>query len=508
MNAAELAAYIDARIEANWKAANVTPAPLADDAEFLRRLYLDLSGRIPRVADARAFLTDKSANKRKQLVEKLLSTPQYVDHFTNTWRDLLIPQRNDLRSSAYANNFERWLIDKVRKNVGYDEMVRELLTAPVNGFAGRGRPYNPSMAAAAAFYQANELKPENMASATSRIFLGVRLECAQCHDHPFADWTRDQFWQYTAFFANIRRPVRRLNRQQRQQPVSNVAVNLPVMKIPGTNREVNARFLDGKVPRWETPRDPREVLADWMTSPNNPYFARTAVNRLWGHFFGYGLIDPVDDEPTKENPISHPELLKELTRQFIAHKYDVKYLIRAITLSKTYQRSSAKTHPSQKEQRLFARMAVRGMTAEQLFESLAQATGYRDPANARVQRVGFNPNSPRSVFLSKFAGIERPTDAHTSILQALALMNGQFIADATSLERSKTLTAVAEAPFFTTEERIRTLYLAVLTRYPRQDELQRLARYVNEGGPRQNERAALADVFWALLNSSEFILNH
>src|SRR5690606_23043990 len=151
---------------------------------------------------------------------------------------------------------------------------------------------------------------------------------------------------------------------------------------------------DGKVPRWDAPRDPREVLAEWMTSPNNPYFARTAVNRLWAHFFGIGLIDPVDDEPSPENPISHPELLKEMSRQFIAHKYDIQYIIRAITLSKTYQRTSALTHESQKEPRLFARMAVRGLTAEQLFDSLARATGYQDQGNTSRQPFGGNANDP------------------------------------------------------------------------------------------------------------------
>ena len=503
LTAEELADFIDQHIAEKWVKHKVTPAPTASDAEFLRRLHLDLAGRIPKVADTRAFLTNKSDNKRAALINKLLDNPQYVAHFTNTWRNVILPQKNSPQSNIYRRNFSVWLVKQVRDNAAFDKMVYEILTAGLNTQKA-GQPYNYYNNGPYAFYQANSLKPEDVAAATSRIFLGVRLECAQCHNHPFAEWSKDQFWQFAAFFSSVKRPA-----FVPGKPAQPVPVNLKTIKIPETDKTVSATFLDGNEPDWQKESDPRTTLAKWVTSPENPYFTRTTVNRMWAHFFGVGIIDPVDDEPTKENPPSHPELLKLLQEQFIAHKYDVKYLIRAITLSKTYQLTSSQTHKSQKEPQLFARMAVRGVTPEQLFDSLVVATGYQEPGSSSNALLNFyNTNSVRGKFLAAFESTDAPTVSQTSILQALKLMNGEFIVDATSIGKSQTLTAVAEAPFFSTEDRITTLYLATLTRYPRADELKRLTEYVNGGGPRKDQNAALADVYWALLNCSEFMLNH
>jgi hypothetical protein len=337
--------------------------------------------------------------------------------------------------------------------------------------------------------------------------MGVRLECAQCHDHPFARWSKDQFWEMAAFFSTVQPPQRLV---PGKGPAKLPAPKPREIKIPGTEKVVRAKFLTGKDPERVEGMEPRKILAAWLTERDNPYFARTAVNRLWAHFFGVGLIDPVDDEPGDENPVSHPELLAELTKQFVDHDYDVKYLIRAITATQAYQRTSVQTHASQADPRAFARMPVRGLTPDQLFDSIALATGFKEPAgNPNVRQIGFgNLNNARGDFLNRFAGQERATEKQTSILQALALMNGKFVADATSLERSTTLAAVADAPFLSLQQKIETLYLATLSRMPRPEETQRLATYVNEGGPRGDQRLALGDVFWALLNSSEFILNH
>jgi hypothetical protein len=228
---------------------------------------------------------------------------------------------------------------------------------------------------------------------------------------------------------------------------------------------------------------------------------------MWEHFFGIGLVDPVDDF-TGENLPSHPELLAELARQFIAHDYDLKYLIRVLTATKAYQLTSAVSHNTQQNPRLFARMAVKALTPEQLFDSLAQATGYYELNRAQV----FDPfaaNSVRSEFLEAFANsTDSRTEQQTTILQALALMNGQFIADATSLEKSTTLAAVADFPLMTTPERVEALYLATLVRPPRPAELERMVQYVEAGGPAKDSKRALGDLLWALLNSSEFLLNH
>ena len=255
-------------------------------------------------------------------------------------------------------------------------------------------------------------------------------------------------------------------------------------------------------------RNPRESLAVWLVSPENPYFARMAVNRIWAHFFGIGLVDPVDDFG-ESNPPSHPQLLDELARDFAAHEFDLKYLMRAITSSRTYQLSSAATHKSQTDgPRLFARMAIKGLTAEQLFDSLAQATGYRD-SNRNRNQFAFYSNSTRQKFLDLFHNdSDKPVERQTTILQALAMMNGQLVANATSLQNSRTLAAIAEYPLMTTAERIEAFYLAALSRTPRPEETARLVKYVEKYPKAPGRRRAQSDVFWALLNSSEFMLNH
>jgi hypothetical protein len=356
-----------------------------------------------------------------------------------------------------------------------------------------------------AFYQANEYKPDNLAAHTSRLFLGVKIECAQCHDHPFAKWTRRQFWEYTAFFGGIKP---QMVGNGRFVPASDDPA-VHEIALPGSEKKVQARFLDGKRPTWPERAESRAVLAEWMTSPDNPFFARAAVNRMWEHFFGVGLVDPVDDF-REENPASHPELLDELARAFAESKFDPKFLIRVITATKAYQRTSLVTQRGQEAPRLFARMNLKGLTGEQLFDSLAIATGYRGN-QAFGGPVFFFPgnNNPRAEFLSKFANpVDRKTEYQTSILQALALMNGKFVADATSLERSEILAAVVDNPFMTDRQRLDTLFLAALSRPMRPPEASRLTAYVAAGGPSGSSKKALADVFWVLLNSSEFILNH
>jgi hypothetical protein len=491
-----LATRIDQLITARWAAKNVVPASPAEDPEFLRRVYLDLAGRVPRVSEVRDFLDDSRPDKRRRLVEWLLASPSYVNNFGNLWSDLLLSQGNQDQLQYLKPAFESWLRKQLEADTPYDKLVREVLAGSV-AYNNMGEREGSALA----FYQANEMKPENLAASTSRLFLGVKLECAQCHKHPFAKWSRKQFWQFAAFFAGVQSANGAgfggvIERKDRRQ-----------LKIGGTDKVVEARFLDDSRPDWKKVSSPRVALADWVTSPANPYFTRNIVNRVWAHFFGVGIVDPIDDlDPT--NPASHPELLDELARQFVEHRYDVKYLIRAITSSRTYQLSSAVSHPSQADPRLFARVSVKGLTAEQLFDSLATATGYHDGGDN--PRLGFIAGrSVRREFLTKFASKDRPTETQTTILQALALMNGQFTADATSLELSETLAAVADAPFLdSTSRRVEVLFLATLSRKPRPGELERFVKYVDRKRAGGKDKAALADVFWALLNSSEFILNH
>jgi hypothetical protein len=482
--AEELAARIDRRLAERWAAAKVEPAPLADDAAFLRRVYLDVVGRIPSVPEAREFLDDPAPDKRRKLVDRLLGSPAAADHFARVWRAWLLPDAGVNRFGiALAPGFEAWLRDRLAANTGYDKMVRELITsAPAGGeeallLRAGGGGMGPQ-----AFAVALENKPENLAGRTARLFLGVRIECAQCHDHPQATWTREQFWGFASFFATGRRGL----------------------QIPSTDKRVPPSYLDGTPAELKSASEGRNALADWMTRPDNPYFAKAAVNRVWAYFFGVGLVEPVDDLSDDNRP-SHPELLDELARAFAANKFDLRLLARAVVLSRAYQTASTLPRPGADDPRLFARRQVKGLSPEQFYDSLVQATGHRTPTDGPAAN---QEALDRATFLGRFThATERPTEVQTSLLQALALMNGRLVADATHPERGETLAAVADAPFLTTRDRIEILFLATLTRPPRAEELATLSAYVESGGPYRDRRRALADVFWALLNGGEFLLN-
>jgi hypothetical protein len=477
-----LAAKIDERIAAAWPS-DLKPAPVTGDAEFFRRVHLDLAGRIPSVTEARDFLDDDRPNKRRLWVERILAADPddpsyrtaYINHFTNVWRAWLLA-RTDQQGQFRQPPLENWLRQRLKANAGYDQIVRDLLTQPLGG--GDGGPRESS---AAVFFQANERKPENLAGSTARLFLGVTIECAQCHNHPFDRWTKQQFWETAAFFTDV-------VAQQKPGPRGEI-------KPPNQEKPIPARFLDGKAPKWKDGTGTRPTLAEWVTAADNPFFARAAVNRLWTYFFGAGLAD-LGDRWTDDRPASHKVLLDELARAFVDHKYDVKFLIRTIIASGAYQRSSAVSHPSHKETHLFARMPLRGLSPEQLFDSLAEATEYQEAASG-------NGQSARGQFLARFPAQEHPTDYQTSILQALYLMNNEFIADRTNLEKNRTLATLAEQRT-STARKVESLYLVVLSRKPRPEESDRLVKYVDKGDPKK----ALADVFWVLLNSPEFILNH
>jgi len=499
-----LARRIDELIAFRWKAAQAVPAPPADDAAFIRRVSLDIAGKIPTVSELHEFLDDSSPEKRQNLVERLLDGPAYIMHFANVWRSVMLPEADSDRDIQFViPGFEAWLRKQLTANTGFDVLVREILTVPVDPRLATN-PFQPqSDVTPVGFYQAKQLKPENLAAGTARMFLGVRIECAQCHDHPFDDWKREQFWGYAAFFAGVERDQ---NGDKGALDAIREMFGRRELTIPGTEKKVVPTHLDGAQPQLKFRDSPRNLLADWMISSGNSYFARTAVNRLWGQFFGVGIVNPVDDF-TADNPPSHPELLDELAREFVVHKFDFKFLIRAITASRTYQLSSRQTDKSQENPRLFARMALKGLSPEQLFDSIGQATGYYEPY-ANRNNVGMMNTGAREDFVQMFDNRrDSVIEQHTTILQALSMMNGQFISDATGLEKSATLSAVADFPLMTTGERIEALYLAAFSRKPREDELEKLVKYVDAGGAAKDPKKALSDVFWALLNSSEFLFN-
>jgi len=512
---AELAVRIDRHIAAAWETEGVVPAPLADDAEFLRRTYLNLAGTIPPVSEVREFLAETAPNRRRRLVDRLLDHPGYVNHFAHSWRLLMIPEADvDQQVRFLAPSFEGWLRDKFIDNAAYDDIARELIACPISGNEREGP---------VAFYRAKNVQPESVASSVSRLFLGVQLDCAQCHNHPFAEWEQKEFWAFTAFFAGIEgTPLGSVSDDSTRREIA----------IKGGDTVVQARFIDKTKPKWAGQARSREVLAEWITDKNNAYFARTGANRVWAHFFGSGIVNPPDNFD-ESNPPTHPALLDDLAVAFAAHDFDFKFLIRAITASETYQRSSRQTHASQADQRWLGRMPVKGLSPRQITDSLMQATGIYQQTNLRNR--AFNVGNNGSLEAQITSLFENQTasnvDPQTTILQALALMNSQFVTQQTQPNSNSTLAAVLQAPFLDREGKIEALYLAALSRKPSDKELSRLRTFM-ESKPDEKvgiaqrviqnvlslgqrttlqssaQEKALADIYWALLNSSEFLFNH
>jgi hypothetical protein len=489
LDAQALSARIDFHIDQRLTKERIPPAPLADDAEFFRRLSLDLNGRIPSYSQLADFLDDTRKDRRRLWIDELMDGPDnaalYVQHFTHFWRRQLLAQ-TAAQSDAVVAPLEGWLRKQLKANTSYDHLARGLLTDPE----------------AVGFFLANENKAEDLASRTSRLLLGVRLECAQCHDdRGGGKWKRTQFWEFAAFFAGLRQdqsPIVTGPRRQKPGPAR--------IQVGETKTWVETRFPDGSRPGWRRDVTPRQALAAWIARGDNPWFARAAVNRLWQYFFGVGLIDPVEGLGMEDNPPSHPELLDELALQFVAHDFDLKYLIRAITLSRTYQRTSRQTHPRQAEPRLFARASTRGLSPEQLYDSVVLATGYRPAPTTGTEKGRPVSGSARDEFLAPFDDPDsQPVDFSASIQQALMMMNGKFIQEATRSSRSTTVAAVIDSKRpRSLALRIEDLYLATLSRKPRPQETGRLLEYASGRDGKQ----ALRDIFWSLLNSTEFILNH
>ncbi len=514
----KLANRIDDLIAEKWKENDVVSTSPSDDAEFLRRVWLDVAGKIPTAADSQDFFDDQSSDKRRRVVDELLNGPNYVVNSANFWRAVLIPEADtDFNVQFMLPGFESWLRQRLDEDKAYDDLVREILTMPVSGTnAFRNRnTLNPI-----AFYESKEIKPENLAAATSRMFLGIRIECAQCHDHPFDTWKQNDFWGYAAFFAAMQREPQRGSNGFLSQLKE--LFSQRTLTVPGTDEVVKATYLTGESPEIPAGTSARMTLADWMTSKDNPYFARTAANRVWGHFFGIGIVHPVDDF-SELNPPSHPKLLDVLASELVKHDFDMKFLVRAITASRTYQlTSSVRSADDVTDPRLFSRMSVKGLTAEQLYASIGQAVGTHETFE-ESQRGRFQGGTTRARFIEEFSDSNsEPTERQTSVLQALSMMNGRLINDATGLQSSRTLAGILDYPGFDNSRRIETLFLATLNRRPRPDELERFVAYVDSStaeeppGKRQpgekqrfeKRDKALSDVFWTLLNSSEFSLNH
>jgi hypothetical protein len=494
-DAKALAGRVDKLINERLLKESIKAGLKSDYPELIRRLYIDLTGRIPSLVQTQDFLDNEDPAKFEQTAEDLVNSQDFANNLTHYYRSVMLAGNNNIQAQALQFQFEGWLRERLMKNTGFDKLTRELIsTTPVNQNKGGG--------SALAFFQANENKPENLAGATARIFLGVKIECAQCHKHPFAKWTRQQFWEYAAFFANTA--------PQKGIKGAKVDPNVRQITIPDTNDIARAKFITGEEPQWKNGQATRDALADWMTSPKNPYFAKASVDHLWQYLFGVSLAEPIL-EPTDDSPPAFPELLDVLAQAFADSGFDVKFIMQALVLTDAYQRVSTALNAGNKEEiQHFARMPIRGMMPEQLFDSFAEATVYRqdlrdDDANRQPNiRI---PTTPRQLFLAKFSGQDKRIETQTSILQALYVMNGKFLSERVSLENNEALRTIATAAT-PTSRRVWSLYMLVLSRPPRQEETERLVGYIESGGPTHDTRQAIVDIYWALLNSSEFMLNH
>jgi len=494
----EMAARIDALLAEGWARERVEPAPLSSDAEFLRRAWLDLCGIIPPINDPdaisgiRNFLASTDQDKRQKLIERLLAKPTHAAHFANVWRNELLPPDVNVQQFGGDIGFQTWLRGQFADNVPYDKLIADLVLA-----RGQANQTGPAL-----FFTALQLKPEELAASTSRVFLGTQIQCAQCHDHPFDHWKRKDFWGYAAFFARLQRPPR-----YPQNTGLVIDAEEGEVTLPDADETVAPRFLGGDESGDKVGQSRRQQLAAWLTWPENPYVARAAVNRVWALLFGRGIVHPVDDLGA-HNPPSHPQLLEELAAYFVRTGYDVNCLLRTLAATRAYQLSSQSLPDVEDRPELFARMSIKSLTAEQLYDCLIEAMRRREANLAGQGTFNRNVDQARQAFLARFrAPSQGATEYEGGIPQALTLMNGANIRQATDLGQSDLLVAL-DAPFFSNQRRLEVLFLSTLSRQPTDDERTRFLAYVELGGTNNNSKQALGDVLWALLNSAEFVLNH
>jgi hypothetical protein len=466
-----LAAWIDARLEAAWRAKGRPPRTEAGDDVFLRRAYLELTGTIPSVAEARDFLDSTSPGKREELIHNLLEDKRFSEHSARLWARTLAPAGNT------RGPLEVWLRGELRKNTPFDKVAKAVLTAKGNA----------TTASPAAFYFAVGNSPERVAEAVARGLMGIRLGCAQCHNHPFTSWKREDFWGLAAFFAGT------------GTAPGQVSDSFTITITPSnSNKEYKAKFLEGPTPELSGSRAPREVLAEWVVSPKNRYFAANVVNRVWQDLCGSGLVSSIDDLDTLEAE-ERQQILDELATKFAANGFDLRWLVESICLSKAYQQGSTATPEPGSAQR-----PVRTLSPDQVFASLDQALSLK---KGRTLSPRYTPEGQNLMARLEEARGSTPTEFKGGIPQALLLMNGPIVSRATTLEDSLTLRAVVEAPFLKETEKLDTLFLAAYSRMPRADERERLLKVVRaKPNDRKAQRQAYANIFWALLNSPEFIL--
>ena len=482
--------FIDGHVIRKLKKLNIAPSELCSDSDFLRRAYLDLIGTLPTSDEARRFLADPRPNKRALLVDDLLERPEYADYWALKWADLLRVDRQALgHKKAYA--FYRWIRESIAQNKPFDQFARELLTA--EGPLEETGPAN--------FYKVVN-KPGETASTLSQVLLGVRIACAECHHHPYDRWSQTDYFGMTAFFTPLSlKPSARGESIQVQGD--------PVTKHPRTGDAIQPYALATTMPEKAPPGDRRIVLAEWMTSPSNPYFARNLANRIWAHMLGRGLVEPIDDV-RDTNPPSNPELLDALAKNVVDAKFDVKQLIRTIAKSRTYQLSSKPNATNEKDELNYSRALFRRIEAEVMLDMVSQTTGV-------PEKFGGAPPGTRAIqlwdskvthyFLKLYGRPQRATacecerNHEPSVSQVLHLLNSPEIHAKLTHERGNIARWVREKKSDT--ELVDEIYLTFYSRLPDDGERKTSLRHLERNA--EARRQAAEDLAWTLMNTLEFV---
>ena len=528
---APVVAAINREIDRRLTEAKVPPSPQTDDAEFLRRAYLDLAGRIPSWDRAAALLDSRDPDKRSNLIDELLASADFGRHLAETWRPLLAP--TDPTSGKYQpDRFSPWLAQELNRNVGWDKLAAGMLA-----FTGdvKDRPQSEFLMRHGDNAQP---KADRMAAGIGTAFLGIQIQCAECHDHPFAPWKQADFWGIAAYFGKVRNTgikgapyVLTEDPDVKPLDVKNGGVERPALRpggaivIPtaggnkGAGRVVAAKVLGGRSQTLDDAAPFRPAFVEWLTGRDNPYFARAFVNRTWAQLFGRGLVTPVDNMH-ENNPASHPVLLDLLAKEFVESEFDVKHLIRCVCNSQAYQRSSRPTPRNESDSTLFSKMAVKPIGPEALYDSVAvvfapiksftpggkpgagkptKPDGGK-PTKPMAGKPAAGPGDPRDAFVRYFRGQggAEPGELAHGIPQFLRRMNGElFNTPAPIVQRLVTEEA-------SSERAIETLFLVALSRRPTADEQALMAKHV---AGRPTAEAGYSGVLWILLNGGEFVLN-
>ena len=509
-SAREIVDYTNTQMRQGWTDNEVKPSAVAGDAEWVRRVHLDLVGAIPPLETVEAFLKDRDPAKRTKLIDDLLDNPGYVRNWTTIWSNLLIGRQTPRRVSR--TGMRKFLREAFAKNRPWDKIVFDLVSA--EGHFERNGAVNYLLAQMT-------MRDEGVQATakTTRLFMGIQVQCTQCHNHPFNDWKQNQFWEFNNFFRQARRVDHRRYDPKSGRMVDDYSelvftdFNEKVFfeQRAGTLQMVEPRFFETRVDA-KPSTDLRKELAKLMVAGDNSLISRAMVNRMWGHFFGYGFTKPLDDMGP-HNPSTHPELLDRLSREFVKAGYDIKQLARWICNSEPYHLTSqvgsgnVVDNPGAGEAPLFSHMYLKGMEAEQLYDSLIVATGAHKAGGSGWEES----EQQRRTWLRQFViafGTDENDEATTfngTIPQALMMMNGELVEKATSAERGSFLHKILSGAG-TDVSRVRRLFLSTLTREPSRRELAAAQQLLMEN--RNSPITAYQDLYWALLNSNEFISNH